>query len=258
MSRRFRCALSVLICLFPLSMAMAGEAADKPRSLRVAVVQMGLEPTLAANRDKIVRLIQEAAADARLVIFPEGALASPPGTPLTEYRLAVEAVAKAARESGIYVVAPSRFVPQGRSKHHNQLYVFSPQGETLLVYDKVWHAREYDAPKMVSVDGVLCSFLICADRWSRPVADLPPVMGAQVLIECSGNLSMSPAEALLHDQIVANLASYRTLTVVANPLYPDLVTHRGRLEPLRGRVRRLRLRRPDGRSAGGLGAVLHR
>ena len=149
---------------------------------------MGLEPTLAANRDKIVRLIQEAAAtDARLVIFPEGALASPPGTPLTEYRLAVEAVGKAARESGIYVVAPSRFVPQGRSKHHNQLYVFSPQGETLLVYDKVWHAREYDAPKMVSVDGVLCSFMICADRWSRPVADLPPVMGAQILIECSGN-----------------------------------------------------------------------
>ena len=36
---------------------------------------------------------------------------------------------------------------------------------------------------------------------------------------------MTPAEALLHDQIIANLASFRTLTVVANPLFPDLVSH---------------------------------
>lgn len=188
MSRTVCWAFLCLRGLFPQSTAMAGETGDTPRSLRVAVVQMGLESTLTANRDKIVRLIREAAAaDARLAIFPEGALASPPGTPLAEYRLAVQAVGKAAGENSIYVVAPSRFVPQGQSKHHNQLYVFSPQGETLLVYDKVWHARQYDAPKMVSVDGVFCSFTICADRWSRPVADLPPVMGAQILIECSGN-----------------------------------------------------------------------
>ena len=120
--------------------------------------------------------------------FPRGGARLTLGHALAEYRLAVQAVGKAAGENNVYVVAPSRFVPQGQSKHHNQLYVFSPQGETLLVYDKVWHARQYDAPRMVSVDGVLCSFMICA----RPLVEACRGSSAgdgwqDILIECSGN-----------------------------------------------------------------------
>ncbi len=147
-----------------------------------------MDPTLAENRDKIVRLTGEAAAaGARLVVFPEGALAAPPGISRNDYDEAAKAVSRAARANGVYVCTGARHVPAGQAKHHNQLFVFSPDGQTLLVYDKVWHARKYDAPKMVEIDGVPCSFIICADRWSRPVESLPPAMGAKILIECSNN-----------------------------------------------------------------------
>ena len=179
-----RSVMLLALCLAALAGAPAAQSAEEPATLKIAAVQLGMDATLAENRDKIVRLSGEAA---RLVVFPEGALAAPPGTPREDYDAAAAAVAQAARKHNVYVATGARFVPEGQSRHHNQLYVFSPQGETLLVYDKVWHARKYDAPKMVSIDGVACSFIICADRWSRPVESLLPAMGAQILIECSNN-----------------------------------------------------------------------
>jgi predicted amidohydrolase len=100
---------------------------------------------------------------------------------------ALGAVANAARENHVYVVTGLQFVPEGWTRPHQRLYLFSPAGETLLVYDKVWHASQFDAPKLASIDGVLCGFILCADRWSKPVESLPPVMGAQILFECSNN-----------------------------------------------------------------------
>jgi predicted amidohydrolase len=195
MRAKLTSALVAVACL-AVSTSYAG-AAGLAQTLKVALVQLGREPTLKENRDKIVRLTSEAAAGgARLVVFPEGALAAPPGTPQVEYSASVEAVGSAARENNVYVATGSRYVPAGQAKHHNQLYVFSPQGETLLVYDKVWYARKYDAPKMVSIDGVPCSFIICADRWSRPVESLPPIMGAKILIECSANFETEWLPAL--------------------------------------------------------------
>jgi predicted amidohydrolase len=149
---------------------------------------MGLEPTLTENGEKIVRLTGDAAkGGARLVVFPEGALAAPPGTPPGDYQSAIETVRKAAGESNVYVVTGSQYVPEGQSRYQNQLYVFSPQGETLLVYDKDAFARKPGDPKLVKIDGVPCSFILCSDRWSRPVESLPPVLGAKVIIECSNN-----------------------------------------------------------------------
>ena len=187
MSRILKKALMGTVCLL-LQPSLAAAQSGEAHTLKVAVVQLGMEPTLTENRDKIVRLTKETAASgARLVIFPEGALAAPAGTPRTEYAAAVEAVGDAARDSQLYVVSGAQYVPDGQTKHHNQLYVFGADGKTLLVYDKVWHARKYDAPQMVAIDGVPCSFIICADRWSRPVESLPPILGAKVIIECSAN-----------------------------------------------------------------------
>ncbi|MCI0359261.1 MAG: carbon-nitrogen hydrolase family protein [Planctomycetaceae bacterium] len=196
---------------------LAARAADEPRSLKVAVVQLGMEPTLAENRDKIARLTGEAAAaGARLVVFPEGALAAPPGNSREEYDAAAAAVGQAARDHRVYVATGARHVPAGQTRHHNQLFVFSPQGQTLLVYDKVWHARKYDAPKIVEIDGVPASFIICADRWSRPVESLPPAMGAKILIECSNNFDNEWLPALEWYWYVPHALRHTAFVVFAN------------------------------------------
>ena len=186
---------AVYLVLLKISFA-AAPAGDVP-TLKVALIQFGRERTTEENRDKIVRLTkQAAAAGVRLVVFPEGALASPPGTPQAEYAASVAAVGRVARENSLYLVTGARFVPEGQVKHHNQLFVFSPEGENLLIYDKVRCARKYDAPKMVSVDGVPCSLIICADRWSRPVESLPPIMAAKIIIvQGSGSAVWDDMEA---------------------------------------------------------------
>jgi predicted amidohydrolase len=162
--------------------------AAETQTLKVAVVQLGQEETLEENCQKIVRLSGEAAAGgARLVVFPEGALAAPPGVRPPEYQAAVETVGRAAGDLNIYIVTGSRYVPEGQSEHRNQLYVFGPQGDTLLVYNKDAFAKKAGDPKLVEVDGVPCSFIICSDRWSRPVESLPPILGAKIIIECSNN-----------------------------------------------------------------------
>jgi predicted amidohydrolase len=180
--------LSGALCLLTLPAPRAVPSTDRPPTLKVAVVQLGQEPTLQENRDKIVRLTGAAAATgARLVVFPEGALAAPPGVSRDDYQAAVAAVGRAAREHRVYVVTGSRYVAEGQAKHRNQLHVFGPRGETLLVYDKDAFAHQPGDPKLVEVDGVPCSFILCSDRWSRPVESLPPILGARIIIECSNN-----------------------------------------------------------------------
>jgi len=93
--------LFAVTCWLPPGTSLAAQSTGEARLLRVAVVQFGLEPTLQENRDKIVRLTKKAAATgARVVVFPEGALASPPGTPRAEVRAAVTDVGQAARDHG--------------------------------------------------------------------------------------------------------------------------------------------------------------
>lgn len=188
----FRFVVLVAFCWLPLHSFVVAAAAGETRVLRVAVAQKGLEPTLVGNRDKTISLTKEAAAaGARVVVFPEGSLASPPGTSLVETQSAVTAVAKAAREANIYIITGERRVPhpplKGRNQHRNKLFVFSPDGEILLEYDKDNFANKPGDPKLISIDGVLASVIICSDRWSRPVESLPPVLGAQVIFECSNN-----------------------------------------------------------------------
>lgn len=176
--------LGLVCALVPPPFATADEA----RTLKVAVVQLGQEPTLEENRDKIVRLVGEAAATgAKLVIFPEGALAAPSGVPYSAVKSALDKVGETAGAKSVYVVVVAVFTPAGENRGHNQLHVFDPTGKTLLVYDKDSFARQAGDPKLVAIDGVPCSFIICSDRWSRPVESLPPILGAKVIIECSNN-----------------------------------------------------------------------
>jgi predicted amidohydrolase len=168
--------------------ALADALGSGAQVLRVSLIQFGIEPTLDENRDKIVLLTKTAAAaGARVTVFPEAALASPRGTAQSAINAALRAVANAAKDNRVYVVTGVQLVPEGSTQPHQQLYVFGPEGQTLLVYDKVWHAKQFDAPKLAIIDGVPCGFILCADRWSKPVESLPAIMGAQILFECSNN-----------------------------------------------------------------------
>jgi len=276
----------ILACvlLAPLgeTVAQGADSTAAAERLKVAVVQLGQEPTLAENCEKIMRLTSEAAATgAQLVVFPEAALAVPAGVPMSEVNSALTKVAEAARVHGVYVVVVTKFLREGKSRYHNQLHVLGPDGKTVLIYDIDSFAKKAGDPKLVEIAGVLCSFIICSDRWSRPVESLPPVLGARIMIECADNFdtewlpelfeggmstramwfqvngvwsiltigddviwnemaelaalrgarlhchlrhdrNTSPADLLLNDQIMAGFASYRMLTIVANPLFPEL------------------------------------
>src|SRR5262245_22408164 len=84
------------ICLPPIGLSMAVSAADAPKNLAVGIAQLALEPTLQANRDKIIHFVREAKQrDCRVVVFPETALYWQPTTPRAEIDAAVETLRQA-------------------------------------------------------------------------------------------------------------------------------------------------------------------
>ncbi|MGH2353563.1 MAG: carbon-nitrogen hydrolase family protein [Chloroflexota bacterium] len=164
-------------------------AAHTARSLRLGVVQLALEDELAANRDKIMRFIHEAAAGGcRVVVFPEGALSSPAGTTAADIEAAADALCGAARDAGIYVVTGLQHKRADDAPPHQRLLAIGPNGRVLQTYDKIWgDPLANDVPGPFKIDGVTCGAVICADRWARGIAELPAFDGAQLLIECSCN-----------------------------------------------------------------------
>ena len=183
-----RSMLNFAFCFAYALMGSLSLAEESSQTLQVAVVQMKLERTLQDNASKIVRLTADAArSGARLVVFPEGSLAAPDAVPPEEVPAALQQVANAARQNSVYIIVVARFLPAGRTRDHNQLHLFGPDGDELLVYDKDSFAKDPGNPRLISIDGVPCSVIICSDRWSRPVESLPPILGAKVIIECSNN-----------------------------------------------------------------------
>jgi predicted amidohydrolase len=168
------------------ALALAALAGATPPTLTVGVVQMALEPDLAANRDKMVRFVAAAKArGCRVVVFPETALYSDPATPKATIAAAFDAVRRAAADHAVYVLACGRSVRNDGEKPNERLLVVGPDGRVLQTYDKLWSdARFNDCPGPFPIDGIPCSAAICADRWIRGVEELP---AAQILFECSNN-----------------------------------------------------------------------
>ena len=168
---------------------MTSQRTPRAPSLAVGVVQLALEAQLAANRDKIVRFVHQAAGQGcRVVVFPEGALHAPPETPTAQIDAAVGDVCAAARAAGIYVVTGLTYKRTDDAPLTQRLLVIEPDGEIALVYDKIWgDPLANDVPRPFTIDGVVCGSAICADRWARGIEELPAMAGAQVLFECSSN-----------------------------------------------------------------------
>src|SRR5262245_32858142 len=97
--------LGIFGAAWPAALAARSEAPAESRTLTIGVVQTALEADLTANRDKMLRFVQQARArGCRVVVFPETALYSPPETPRAERDAAVEALCKAAAAHGVYLI----------------------------------------------------------------------------------------------------------------------------------------------------------
>jgi len=181
--------LGMLAAWVVVASLQAVNAQEPAGKLKVGAVQIGLEPTLEASRDKIVRFIGEAKnRGCRVVVFPETSLYWPPQTPKGEIDAAVEVVRKAVDAADIYALVGGLYKRDEMDKPFERLLVIDPEGRILQSYSKMWgDARFNDCPGMFQIDGVPCCAAICADRWIRSVEELPAMAGAKVLFEVSNN-----------------------------------------------------------------------
>jgi predicted amidohydrolase len=160
-----------------------------PHRLTIGIAQVALEPTLQANRDKLITLVRQARQQhCRVVVFPETALYAPPGTdPQTIDAAVAEVAAEAARQE-VYVLLGGLYWRQEGEKPFERLLVIDPRGQVLLTYHKLWSDTRFgEAPGLFWIDGIPCAAILCADRWLRGVEDLPVMAGARILFECSNN-----------------------------------------------------------------------
>jgi predicted amidohydrolase len=177
--------LSLLLLSSHLS---AAETSVQPKTLRVALVQMALKPTLEGNRDRIVLGIADAANQgARVAVFPERALTGKGGEQAEPVEQAVQVIRKAAREKKVYVVCGAHTYRPSVKRNANWMFAVGPDGQELMRYEKLYDNHRAKMPGVFTIDGVPCNAAICADRWLRGVVELPIQQGSQIFFELSNN-----------------------------------------------------------------------
>jgi predicted amidohydrolase len=219
-------------CLAALTLAWQAPAAERPTALRVGVAQLALEPTLAANRDKIAAFIRQASQrGCRVVVFPETSLYWPPDTSKAEIDAAAEALRQLVDASDLYALIGGLYQRDGKEKPFERLLVIGPSGEILQTYNKMWQdARFNECPGLFEIDGVPCAAALCADRWIRSVEELPAIAGAKILFECSNNYANEWLPELGHYWCVPRAQRNEVFVVFANTAAAD----RGQLTPGHG------------------------
>jgi predicted amidohydrolase len=201
------------------------KAITSSQTLRIGVVQMALEDSLAENRDKIIRFIGKAKAQgSRLAVFPEAALTGPPETAISEINDAISSIKKAADELDIYVMfgcAKTKRAEDGRAVFaKNWMLVIDPEGREALHYEKLFDEPTAKMPDLFYVDRVPCSAMICADRWLRGVEELPVMKGAKVVFELSHNHEVEWIQELQWYWYVPRAIRNSTFVVFANTADP--------------------------------------
>jgi predicted amidohydrolase len=180
----------MVICLASAALPLCAAADDKPpQKLTVGIAQLGLEATLAENRDKIARFLREGRdRGCRVVVFPETALFWPTPTPKADIDAAVADLQKVARKCNVYALVGGEYQRDGKERPFERLLVIAPDGRIVQTYHKMWSdARFPNCPGLFEIDGIPCAATLCADRWIRGVEELPAMAGAKILFECSNN-----------------------------------------------------------------------
>ena len=156
-----------------------------PGKVRVSGVQMTVSRDVAANEKRIVRAIDQAAADkADFLLTPEGSLSGYwTGFDRTEVAVAVERLAGHARAAGVGLALGTCYKELEGDKEYcyNQVRIYTPDGELLGWHAKILRCSPLDHPgtgEMTDyVEGTLRTFehggvkfgaLICNDLWATP------------------------------------------------------------------------------------------
>jgi N-carbamoylputrescine amidase len=175
---------------------------DRPRAFKIALVQMRCETSAAANLEKAVgRLHEAAAAGANIACLPElflspyfcqredpqlFDLAEPIPGPTTER------LASAARETGMAIVA-SVFERRTAGVYHNTAVVLDADGSLLGLYrkmhipdDPLYYEKYYFTPgdlgfRVFPTRWGRIGTLVCWDQWYPEAARLTALRGADVI-----------------------------------------------------------------------------
>ena len=149
------------------------------------------------NLEVTVHYIAEAArAGSRVVLFPEANLTSyyfpyVVELPQTEVQAGLDAVARAARENGLWVIAGT--IRKTADRFLNLAHVIAPSGDVVYEYAKVHMAgrdeklycRGGDKLSLFEIDGILCTLVICRDGRHPELYRIPAMAGAQILFHPS-------------------------------------------------------------------------
>jgi N-carbamoylputrescine amidase len=171
-------------------------------SLTVGLVQMSMSRDLAANLDKAVARVREAAAGGATVVCLPELYRSPYFCQREDARLfdlaepipgpSTEALGRAAREAGVVVVAPL-FERRAPGLFHNTAAVIDADGQVRGLYrkmhipdDPAFYEKYYFTPgdlgfRAFDTQAGRIGTLICWDQWYPEGARLTALQGAIVI-----------------------------------------------------------------------------
>ena len=224
-----------------------------PAKYTIGLVQMAMSADPAANLEKAITKVAEAAqAGARLVFLPElfrsryfaqredaalFDLAEPVPGPSTE------ALGRAARAAGVVVIAPL-FERRAPGLYHNSAAVIDADGRVVGVYrkmhipdDPAYYEKFYFTPGDLGFRAFdtrvgRVGTLVCWDQWYPEAARLTALQGAAVLFYPTA-IGWHPAEKDAHGK--EQLDAWRTIQrshAIANGCYVAAVNRIGREESL--------------------------
>jgi len=224
-----------------------------PKQYTIGLVQMAMSADPAANLEKAIAKVAEAArAGARLVCLPElfrsqyfaqredaalFDLAEPVPGPSTE------ALGRAAQRAGVVVIAPV-FERRAPGLYHNSAAVIDADGRVVGVYrkmhipdDPAYYEKFYFTPGDLGFRAFdtrvgRIGTLVCWDQWYPEGARLTALQGAAVLFYPTA-IGWHPAEKEANGQ--EQLDAWRTIQrshAIANGCYVSAVNRVGRERPV--------------------------
>jgi predicted amidohydrolase len=167
------------------------------KTLQVSCVQMHWAKSIEFNLQRTLHYIKEATEHgSRVVLFPEANLTSyyfPYVVNLSQKSIdgALDKVCEAAAENEIWTIVGTI---QGKSGHLlNLAHVINPKGEIVHEYAKInmagrdekKYCRGGDKLSLFSIDGILCTLVICRDGRHPELYRIPAMAGAQILFQPS-------------------------------------------------------------------------
>jgi N-carbamoylputrescine amidase len=226
-----------------------------PQGFKVGLVQMAMSPDPAANLDRALSGLREAAAaGAGVVCLPElfrspyfcqredprlFDLAEPVPGPTTE------ALGAAAKQAGVVVVAPV-FERRAPGLHHNSAVIIDATGEVVGLYrkmhipdDPAYYEKYYFTPgdlgfRAFDTRAGRIGTLICWDQWYPEGARLTALQGAVILFFPTA-IGWHPGEKEAHG--ANQREAWRTIQrshAIANGVYVAAVNRVGHERPPEG------------------------